>query len=182
MSHYGDFHISTNNCDQLRTPLCSIPKENSNSEAKFKLNVILELMKLGYLSEKPKEFNCGPNTFMDARGLCFCLSGFFESDPGNAYSTVGCKNPCQFDPCKGPNTYCQSLTAHEFKCFCKDNFVPKNRDAKLYGCQEQNYELKSQISELIIQELEKRSKIKLIKSFRMIFISTFQILVAVIPA
>ena len=88
-----------------------------------------------FLSNR-KSPKCGPNTFIDANGICFCKLGFFESETGDAKSTVGCKDPCNRDLCLGPNTYCLPISARDVICLCTENFVPKNGSAMSYGCEQ----------------------------------------------
>ena len=107
----------TSKCSELKSPLC------------FKEN--------GKVSSFHLDSKCGPNTFIDAKGECYCLSSYFEAKPGDANSTVGCKNPCNIS-CQGPNTFCQPLTAEEFQCHCKEDFIPIKRNPRLHGCQKKS--------------------------------------------
>ena len=114
MDKKGPFFFQVSECFEIKSPLCYKAK-----------GVII-----------PSVPKCGPNTFMDAKGLCYCLINYFESKPGDANSTVGCVTPCESDPCPNSSTYCQAWTAEKFKCICIDNLVPKNGNAKLHGCEE----------------------------------------------
>ena len=108
----------------------------------FRVSECSELKKLFCCKEKGEIINslsskCGPNTFMDVRGDCYCLSGSFEAESGDANSSLGCKNPCSSHPCPS-DTFCQSWTALEYKCVCKDNLAPRNGNAKLFGCEQKS--------------------------------------------
>ena len=43
-------------------------------------------------------------------------------------------DPCQSQPCQGPNTYCQQLSADDFDCLCTGSLYPTNGNAEEYGC------------------------------------------------
>ena len=102
-------------CSSLMTPLCLKEKDE--------FSPTLAVSK------------CGPNTFMDDVDDCHCRSGSYESKPGDAKdSEMGCTDPCQKNPCSGPNTYCQSLSTDAYQCLCKQNFIPIDENIEVNGC------------------------------------------------
>ena len=121
-------------CSDLKSPICI-----KNKDLIFK-----------------KSSNCGPNTFVDRSGECHCKPRAFERSPGDANSILGCKSklaifiqiwlifltffdlfmlsdPCDSDPC-GENTFCQSVSATNFQCFCSGDLAPISGNARKYGC------------------------------------------------
>ena len=46
-------------------------------------------------------------------------------------------DPCDSNPCNGTNSHCKKVSATKYNCKCNASFVPKDGDAKKYGCKEQ---------------------------------------------
>ena len=43
-------------------------------------------------------------------------------------------DPCLSNPCRGKNSFCQSVSANEFKCQCQNHYLAINGNALEFGC------------------------------------------------